>query len=175
MINIKEDEKLSVLNHSCAHLLAHAVKNLYPNAMFWVGPVIEEGFYYDIDLGDNVIKEEDLASIEKEMKKIVKSDKLIKRIELTKEAALETFKEDIYKLDLINNLEDNLITAYKQDNFIDLCRGPHVNTTKMLKNFKLLKVSGAYYKADSNNKMLQRIYGVCFETSEELEKHLQEL
>ena len=175
MINIKEDEKLSVLNHSCAHLLAHAVKNLYPNAMFWVGPVIEEGFYYDIDLGDNVIKEEDLASIEKEMKKIVKSDKLIKRIELTKEAALETFKEDIYKLDLINNLEDNLITAYKQDNFIDLCRGPHVNTTKMLKNFKLLKVSGAYYKADSNNKMLQRIYGVCFETSEELEKHLNEL
>jgi len=176
MINIKEDEKLNTLNHSCAHLLAHAVKHLYPNAKFWVGPVIEEGFYYDIDLGDEVITEDDLAKITKEMKKIVKSDKLIKRIELSKEEALEMFKDDPYKIDLIENMpEDEIITAYKQDDFIDLCRGPHVNTTKLLKYFKLLKVSGAYYKGDSKNKVLQRIYGVCFENEEDLEKHLQDL
>ncbi len=174
MINIKEDEKLSILNHSCAHLLAHAVKHLYPNAKFWVGPVIEEGFYYDIDLDDKVISEEDLEKISKEMKKIAKSDKLIKRIELSKKEALDLFKDDPYKIDLINNLDENeTITAYKQDDFVDLCRGPHVTSTKLLKNFKLLKVSGAYYKGDSNNKVLQRIYGVCFETKEDLENHLK--
>ncbi len=170
-MNIKENEKLNLLNHSCAHLLAHAVKNLYPKAMFWVGPVIEEGFYYDIDLGDNVITEDDLEIIEREMKKISKDNKLIKRIELSKEEALEMFKNDPYKLDLISKMEDN-ISAYKQDDFIDLCRGPHVESTKLLKNFKLLKVSGAYFKGDSNNKMLQRIYGICFETEEDLNKHL---
>ncbi len=176
MINIKEDENLSVLNHSCAHLLAHAVKHLYPEAKFWVGPVINEGFYYDIDLGDNVISEEDLEKITKEMKKIAKSDKLIKRIELTRGEALEMFKDDPYKIDLINNMDDSEnITAYKQDDFIDLCRGPHVKSTKLLKNFKLLKVSGAYFKGDSKNKVLQRIYGICFPTSEELENHLEQL
>lgn len=176
MINIKENEELSILNHSCAHLLAHAVKHLYEGAKFWVGPVIAEGFYYDIDLGDEVITEEDLAKITKEMKKIVKSDKLIKKIELTKAQALETFKDDPYKIDLIENMPENeIITAYKQDDFIDLCRGPHVNTTKKLKHFKLLKVSGAYYKGDSKNKVLQRIYGICFENEEDLEKHLLDL
>lgn len=174
MINIKENEKLNVLNHSCAHLLAHAVKNLYPKAKFWVGPVIEEGFYYDIDLKDNSMSEEDLEKISKEMKKIAKSDKLIKRIELSKKEALEMFKDDPYKIDLIENMpDDEVVSAYRQDDFIDLCRGPHVNSTKLLKNFKLLKVSGAYYKGDSKNKMLQRIYGVCFETKEELEQHLE--
>ncbi len=176
MINIKEDEKLSILNHSCAHLLAHAVKHLYPNAKFWVGPVIEEGFYYDIDLDDKVISEEDLEKISKEMKKIAKSDKLIKRIELSKKEALDLFKDDPYKIDIINNLDENeTITAYKQDDFIDLCRGPHVTSTKLLKNFKLLKVSGAYYKGDSKNKMLQRIYGICFDAKEDLEAHLEQL
>jgi len=174
MINIKENEKLNVLNHSCAHLLAHAVKHLYPNAMFWVGPVIEDGFYYDIDLGNDVIKEEDLIKIEKEMKKISKSNKLIKRLELTKEEACEMFKGDPYKIDLINEMdEDVIISAYRQDDFVDLCRGPHVDSTKAMKYFKLLKVSGAYYKGDSNNKMLQRIYGVCFENEEDLNKHLE--
>lgn len=176
MINIKEDEKLNTLNHSCAHLLAHAVKNLYPNAKFWVGPVIEEGFYYDIDLGDESISEEDLERISKEMKKIAKNDRLIKRIELSKEEALDMFKDDPYKIDLIENMpKDEIISAYKQDDFIDLCRGPHVNSTKLLKNFKLLKVSGAYYKGDSNNKVLQRIYGVCFDNPEDLENHLERL
>ena len=176
MINIKENEKLNVLNHSCAHLLAHAIKHLFPQSKFWVGPVIEDGFYYDIDLGDEVIKEEDLPKIEKEMKKISKSDKRITRLELSKEEALNMFKNDPYKIDIIENLEeDAVISAYKQDDFIDLCRGPHMPTTKSMKYFKLLKVSGAYYKGDSNNKMLQRIYGVCFPTEEELEAHLKEL
>ncbi|MBQ2409041.1 MAG: threonine--tRNA ligase [Bacilli bacterium] len=173
MVNVKENEQLSILNHSCAHLLAHAVKRIYPDALFWVGPVIEEGFYYDIDLGDKVVNDEILEAISKEMKKIVKEDKLIKRLELSKEAALEMFKNDPYKIDIIENLaDDEIISAYKQEEFVDLCRGPHVKSTKLLKNFKLLKHSGAYYKGDSNNKMLQRIYGICFEKEEELQAHL---
>lgn len=176
MIDIREHENLGVLNHSCAHLLAHAVKRLYPHAKFWVGPVVSEGFYYDIDLGDDVVTEEDLEKISKEMKKIVKEDKLIKRIELSREDALERFKDDPYKVDIINNIEDGeLITAYEQGEFIDLCRGPHVRSTKLLKHFKLLKVGGAYYKGDSNNKVLQRIYGICFESEEGLNKHLEML
>ena len=173
MINIKEDKKLSVLNHSCAHLLAQAVSHLYPDAKFWVGPVIEEGFYYDIDLGNTVIKEEDLAIIEKEMKKIAKDGKRIVRHELTREEALEKFKDDPYKIDLINNMDsDTVISCYTQGDFTDLCRGPHVDTVKELKYFKLLKVSGAYWKGDANNKMLQRIYGICFETENDLNEHL---
>ena len=173
MINIKEDKNLNVLNHSCAHLLAQAVKHLYPKALFWVGPVIDEGFYYDIDLGDDVIKEEDLPKIEKEMKKIAKDGKRIVRQELSREEALEKFKDDPYKIDLINNMEDGtVISCYTQGDFTDLCRGPHVDTVKELKYFKLLKVSGAYWKGDANNKMLQRIYGVCFKTEEDLNNHL---
>ena len=174
MVNIKEDEKLSVMNHSCAHLLAQAVKHLYPKAMFWVGPVIDSGFYYDIDLGDEVIKEEDLEKIEKEMKKISKDGKKIVRHELSKSEALEMFKDDPYKIDLINRMdeEDTVISCYTQGDFTDLCRGPHVDTVKELKYFKLLKVSGAYWKGDANNKMLQRIYGVCFDTEEGLKEYL---
>ncbi len=177
MINIKENEKLNILNHSCAHLLAHAVKHLYPNAKFWVGPVIDSGFYYDIDLGDDVIKEEDLPKIEKEMKKISKGDKYINRIELSKKEALDMFKDDPYKIDLIERMDedDTVISAYKQDDFIDLCCGPHMPTTKSMKYFKLLKVSGAYWKNDAKNKMLQRIYGVCFENEEDLNDYLKEL
>ena len=176
MINIKEDEKLSVLNHSCAHLLAHAVKHLYPEAKFWVGPVIDEGFYYDIDLGDNVVTDEVLTKIEKEMKKISKDNKLIKRLELSKDEALEMFKDDPYKIDLIERMgPDEVISAYQQGDFVDLCRGPHVESTKLIKYFKLIKFSGAYYKGDSKNKMLQRIYGVCFYNEEDLQNYLNEL
>ena len=177
MINIKENEKLNVLNHSCAHLLAQAVKHLYPEAKFWVGPVIEEGFYYDIDLGSVTLTEEDLPKIEKEMKKISKDGKRIVREELSKDEALEKFKDDSYKIDLISRMsdEENVISCYTQGDFTDLCRGPHVDTVKMIKHFKLLKVSGAYWKGDSKNKMLQRIYGVCFEREEDLEKHLKDL
>ncbi len=174
MINIKENEDLSKLNHSCAHLLAQAVKHLYPNAKFWVGPVIEKGFYYDIDLGNEVIKEEDLPKIEKEMKKLSKDGKRIVRHEISKDEALEMFHDDPYKIDLISRMDENeqVISCYTQGDFTDLCRGPHVATTKELKYFKLLKVSGAYWKGDANNKMLQRIYGICFRSEEELNEHL---
>ena len=175
MVNIKENERLSIMNHSCAHLLAQAVKHLYPQAKFWVGPVIEEGFYYDIDLGDEVIKEEDLEKIEKEMKKISKDGKRIIREEISKEEALDRFKDDPYKLDLISRMdeEDTVISCYTQGDFTDLCRGPHVETVKELKYFKLLKFSGAYWKGDSKNIMLQRIYGICFDNEEDLNKHLE--
>ncbi|MBQ6841121.1 MAG: threonine--tRNA ligase [Bacilli bacterium] len=176
MKKILEDERLSLMNHSCAHLMAQAVKHLYPNALFWVGPVIEEGFYYDIDLGDEAIKEEDLEKIEKEMKKISKDGKRIYREEISKEEALERFKNDPYKLDLINHFEEGTnISCYTQGDFTDLCRGPHVDTVKELKFFKLIKFSGAYWKGDAKNKMLQRIYGVCFENEEDLNEYLKEL
>ena len=177
MINIKENEKLSIMNHSCAHLMAQAVKHLYPNALFWVGPVVEGGFYYDIDLGDEVIKEEDLLKIEKEMKKISKDGKRIVRKEISKEEALEMFKDDPYKIDLISRMDEDeqIISCYSQGDFTDLCRGPHVDTVKELKYFKLIKFSGAYWKGDAKNKMLQRIYGACFENEEDLNLYLQEL
>lgn len=176
MIDFRKDEQLSVLNHSCAHVMAQAVKHLYPQAKFWVGPVVEEGFYYDIDLADDVIRDEDLAKIEKEMKKCCKADKRIVRTEITKEEALEQFHDDPYKIDLIERMEDGTtITMYTQGDYTDLCRGPHVETTKACRYFKLIKHSGAYWKGDKNNKVLQRIYGVCLPTQEELDKHLEEL
>lgn len=176
MIDFRKDEQLSVLNHSCAHVMAQAVKHLYPQAKFWVGPVVEEGFYYDIDLGDDVIRDEDLAKIEKEMKKCCKADKRIVRTEITKEEALEQFHDDPYKIDLIERMKDGTtITMYTQGDYTDLCRGPHVETTKACRYFKLIKHSGAYWKGDKNNKVLQRIYGVCLPTQEELDKHLEEL
>lgn len=173
MVNIKEDERLNHLNHSCAHVLAQAVLRMYPNAKLWVGPVTSDGFYYDIDLGDDTITEEDLPKIEKEMKKIVKDGKRIIRHELTRDEALEKFKDNPYKIDIINELpSDSIITAYSQGEFTDLCRGGHVDTVKECKNFKLLKVSGSYYKGDSRNKVLQRIYGVCFDSKEDLDEYL---
>ena len=177
MINIKENERLDKLNHSCAHLLAQAIQHLYPHAKFWVGPSIEEGFYYDIDLGDDVISEEDLPKIEKEMKKCSKSAKYIVRNEISKEEALEKFKDDPYKIDLISRMDDKdtVISCYTQGDFTDLCRGPHVDNTKEIKYFKLLKVAGAYWKGDSKNKMLQRIYGICFDNQEDLDEHLKML
>lgn len=172
MRDFKNEESLKTLNHSCAHVMAQAVKHLYPQAKFWVGPVVSEGFYYDIDLGDEVITDEDLPKIEKEMKKICKDGKRIVKEEISKQEALQMFQDDPYKIDLINGLEDGHITCYRQGDFVDLCRGPHVETVKLCKNFKLLKHSGAYWKGDKNNKVLQRIYGVCFPTAEELQEHL---
>ncbi len=174
MINIKEDENLSILNHSCAHLLAQAVKHLYPQAKFWVGPVISDGFYYDIDLGDQVLSDDDLLKIEKEMKKCAKDGKKIIRHEISKSEALQMFHDDPYKIDLINHMDesDTVISCYTQGDFTDLCRGPHVENTKVMKYFKLLKVSGAYWKGDANNKMLQRVYGICFETQQQLDDYL---
>ena len=177
MIQIKEDEYLSKLNHSCAHMMAQAVKHLYPEAKFWVGPVVDTGFYYDIDLGDKVINDEDILAIEKEMKKLAKDGKRMVRHEISKEEALEMFQDDPYKIDLIERMDENetVISCYTQGDFTDLCRGPHVETLKECKYFKLIKFSGAYWKGDAKNKVLQRIYGVCMPTEEELLKHLNEL
>lgn len=177
MINFKEDEKLNKLNHSCAHLMAQAISHLYPGAKFWVGPVVESGFYYDVDLGDKVITDEDIEAISKEMKKIAKDGKRIVRNEISKSDALEQFKDDPYKIDLIERMDENetVISTYTQGDFTDLCRGPHVDSVKECKNFKLTKFSGAYWKGDVNNKVLQRIYGVCFPTPEELDAYIQEL
>ena len=131
MIDIKEDKRLNVLNHSCAHLLAQAVKHLYPNAKFWVGPVISEGFYYDIDLGDYTLTAEDLDKIAKEMKKLAKDGKRIYREEISKKEALEKFKDDPYKVDIINELPDGeIISCYTQGDFTDLGRGAHVEGVK---------------------------------------------
>ena len=176
MINFKENEELNTLNHSCAHVMAQAVKHLYPQAKFWVGPVVEEGFYYDMDLGNDVIRDEDLPKIEKEMKKCCKADKLIVRHEITREEALEQFKDDPYKIDLIKRMPQGTnISMYTQGDYTDLCRGPHVKSTKQCRYFKLIKHSGAYWKGDKNNKVLQRIYGVCFPTQEELDDYLAQL
>ena len=176
MRDFKNEEALNTLNHSCAHVMAQAVKHLYPNAKFWVGPVVQEGFYYDMDLGDEVVTQEMIAKIEKEMKKICKDGKKIVRREISKEEAFEMFGQDPYKQDLIERMDDSqTITCYSQGDFTDLCRGPHVDNVKMCKNFKLLKHSGAYWKGDANNKVLQRIYGVCLPTAEELEQHLKDL
>ncbi len=176
MINFKENEELNTLNHSCAHVMAQAVKHLYPQAKFWVGPVVEEGFYYDMDLGNDVIRDEDLPKIEKEMKKCCKADKLIVHHEITREEALEQFKDDPYKIDLIKRMPQGTnISMYTQGDYTDLCRGPHVKSTKQCRYFKLIKHSGAYWKGDKNNKVLQRIYGVCFPTQEELDDYLAQL
>lgn len=177
MINFKEEERLNKLNHSCAHLMAQAIKHLFPNAKFWVGPVVETGFYYDVDLGDKVLSDEDIEAISKEMKKLAKDGKRIVRSEISKNEALELFAGDEYKIDLITRMdeEEGPISIYSQGDFTDLCRGPHVDTVKECKNFKLLKFSGAYWKGDVNNKVLQRIYGVCFPSEEELDAYLQEL
>lgn len=174
MRDFLNEQELHMLNHSCAHVLAQAVKHLYPQAKFWVGPAVEEGFYYDIDLGDQTISDEDLPKIEKEMKKICKDGKKIVRSELSKDEALAKFADDPYKVDLISrmNEEEVVISCYSQGDFTDLCRGPHVDNVKLCKNFKLTKHSGAYWKGDKNNKVLQRIYGVCLPSEEELNEYL---
>lgn len=165
-----------LLNHSCAHLLAQAIKELYPNAMFGVGPAIEEGFYYDMDLGEVKLTEEDLPKIEKKMQALVASGEQIKRVVVSKKEALELFKGDVYKTELINEMEDDVtITVYEQGNFRDLCRGPHVSSTKWLKNFKLLSVSGAYWRGDAKKAQLQRVYGTCFMNEADLKEHLHNL
>ena len=172
-LKFKEDA-FEVLNHSCAHLLATAVKHLYPKAQFGVGPAIEEGFYYDINPGDDIkFTEADLLRIEKEMAKVASLDLKFERTEVTRKEALELFKNDKYKTELINELpEDSIITTYRNGDYCDLCRGPHLPSTKYLKNFKLLNVSGAYWRGDSKNEQLQRIYGVAFFDEKELADHL---
>ncbi|NCB33000.1 MAG: threonine--tRNA ligase [Erysipelotrichia bacterium] len=175
MRDFVNEPELKTLNHSCAHVMAQAVKHIWPETKFWVGPVVEEGFYYDMDLGDHTINDEDLVKIEKEMKKCCKDDKRIVRQEVSKAEAAEMFKDDLYKEDLISRLDDGNITIYTQGDYTDLCRGPHVGSTKQCRYFKLIKHSGAYWKGDKNNKVLQRVYGVCLPTQEELDQYLSDL
>ena len=167
-------EGKDVFRHTSAHMLAQAIKRLYPEAKFAIGPSIENGFYYDIDL-DQRLTMEDLQKIEAEMKKIAKEDLKVERYELPKEEALAWAKEngEIYKEELINELpEGEVISFYKQGDFTDLCRGPHLPSTKKVKAVKLLSIAGAYWRGDEKNKMLQRIYGISFEKNKDLEQYL---
>ena len=174
IILFEDKEAIDVLNHSCAHLLAHAMKRLYPDTCFGVGPAIEEGFYYDFRV-NSAIALEDLPKIEAEMKKIVKENISIQHYYLDKKEAKKKFASDKFKCELIDAVEDEQVGIYEQADYADVCRGPHVISTGILKNFKLLNVSGAYWRGDSKNEMLTRIYGTCFATAEALELHLHNL
>ena len=164
-----------ILNHSTAHLMAQAIKRLYPNAKFGIGPHIEEGYYYDIDFNGEVVTDQDFAKIEKMMHNISSEAIDIERKEISKKEALEFFKDEPYKLELISDLEDGSMTIYTQKDFTDLCRGIHLMNTKEIKYFKLLSVAGAYWRGDSKNKMLTRIYGTSWFTEEDLKNHLTNL
>ncbi|HFQ2425887.1 TPA: threonine--tRNA ligase [Staphylococcus aureus] len=169
------EEALEVLRHSTAHLMAHAIKRLYGNVKFGVGPVIEGGFYYDFDIDQN-ISSDDFEQIEKTMKQIVNENMKIERKVVSRDEAKELFSNDEYKLELIDAIpEDENVTLYSQGDFTDLCRGVHVTSTAKIKEFKLLSTAGAYWRGDSNNKMLQRIYGTAFFDKKELKAHLQML
>ncbi len=171
LVLMEDKEAFEVLNHSCAHLLAQAVKRLYPGTCCGVGPAIEEGFYYDLAVPAQVALE-DLPKIEAEMKKIVKENLAINHSYMSKADAKKKFASDKFKCELIDAVEDDHVGIYEQGEYADVCRGPHVISTGVLKNFKLLNVSGAYWRGDSKNEMLTRIYGTCFATKEALEEHL---
>lgn len=175
IITKKDPLAFQFLNHSAAHLMASAVLKLYPNAKFGVGPAIKEGFYYDMDLGEEKLSDEDLPKIEEMMLKIANDKPIVKGKEVSYKEALEIFKHDEYKLELLKDLEGEKISIYTHDEFVDLCRGGHVNDMGEIKHFKLLSVAGAYFRGDSDNKMLTRVYGVAFYSKKELDEHLQML
>ncbi len=174
LLTWKDDDGKNTFWHSSAHLLAEAVQEFYPNAKFAIGPPVENGFYYDIDFGDDTFSEKDLEKVEKRMIELAKQKNAFERSEISKAEALKYFTEtkDVYKLELIEGLDDGSITFYKQGAFTDLCRGPHVPHTGHIKAIKLLKVAGAYWRGDEKNKMLTRIYGITFPQSKELKAHL---
>ncbi len=175
LITKDDEEALEILNHSSAHLLAHAIKRLYPDARFGVGPAIEGGFYYDIATSES-ITEEDLPKIENEMRRIVKEAHPVKREVLSKPEALERFKDDPYKLEMLEDFDDSeVITVYTQGEFEDLCRGGHLPNTSRIRHFKLLSVAGAYWRGDSSREMLQRVYGTSWYTKEDLDQYLEML
>jgi len=174
LITLDDPEAFDILNHSASHLMAHAIKNLYPEAQFGVGPAIEQGFYYDF-VADHQFNEDDFKKIEKEMARIVSQALPLERKEVTKAEALEMFKDDKYKEEIINDVQDDVLTVYSQGDWADFCRGPHVENTKVLKNFKLLSVAGAYWRGDSDNEMMQRIYGIAMPSKEALDEHLNML
>lgn len=170
------EEELHVIRHTCAHVMAQAIKRLYPNADFAYGPATEKGFYYDVDLGDVKLSDEDLLSIEKEMKKIIKENLPIRPFILPREEAIKLMQErgEKYKVEHIGDLpEDAVISFYQQGEYVDMCIGPHLCYTKAIKAFKITQQSGAYWKGDKANKMLTRINGIAFRTQEELDAHLK--
>lgn len=173
VITTKDKEGLEILNHSTAHLLAHAISRLYPGSKFGVGPTIEEGFYYDMDIKDASVTINDLAKIEKEMHKISEENIAIIHTVVSKKEALEIFKNDNYKQEIINSIDGDNVNIYTQGDYVDVCRGPHVVSTSKIKHFKLLNVAGAYWRGDSNNQMLTRIYGVSFFKEKELDDYLK--
>lgn len=175
IITEKDEEALPLVRHSSAHLMAQAIRRLFPNMHFGVGPAIESGFYYDTDNGEGAqISEEDFPAIEKEMKKIIKENLPIERKVMSRQEALDFFSYDPYKVELITDLpEDEVITAYTQGEFTDLCRGPHVPSTGKIKIFKLLSVAGAYWRGNSDNKMMQRVYGTAFFNQADLDHFLK--
>lgn len=176
VVECPADEEIHVLRHSAAHIMAQAIKNLYPEADFAYGPATDNGFYYDVDLGDRKIGDEDLAAIEDEMRKIVKANLKFSTFELPREEAIALMEQrgEKYKVEHIGDLApDARITFYQQGDYIDMCVGPHITYTKALKAFKLTAVSGAYWKGDKNNKMLTRINGIAFASKDELDAHLR--
>ena len=160
--------------HSSAHLMAEAVESMFPGVKFWVGPPVENGFYYDMDLGDKKMSEEDLAALEKKMNELARKNSEYVRKKMSKDDAVRYFtdKGDEYKLDLLNNLNDGEITFYTQGSFTDLCRGPHISNTSFIKAIKLTSIAGAYWKGNEKNKMLTRVYGVTYPSQKELEEYL---
>ena len=177
IITNKDDKALEVIRHSTAHLLAQATQQLFPKAQVTIGPVIDNGFYYDFAYKDG-FSEQDLAKIEKKMNAIVKQNLPIERMEMTREEAVDFFKSigEYYKAEIIESIPTNeVLSLYKQGDFVDLCRGPHVPSTSKLKAFKLMKLAGAYWRGDSNNEMLQRVYGTAWENKDDLAAHLHRL
>jgi threonyl-tRNA synthetase len=171
LIDRNSEEGVRIMRHSTAHVLAQAITRLYKNVHLSIGPVIDNGFYYDVDLQESITVN-DLGKIEKEMKKIIAENLDIKREEWSREEARKVFVHDPYKLELLEALpSEEKITVYRQGEFYDLCRGPHIPSTGYIREFKLTHVSGAYWRGDSNNKMLQRVYGVAFPSKEELEEY----
>ena len=177
IITNKDDKALEVIRHSTAHLLAQATQQLFPKAQVTIGPVIDNGFYYDFAYKEG-FSEQDLAKIEKKMNAIVKQNLPIERMEMTREEAVDFFKSigEHYKAEIIESIPTNeVLSLYKQGDFVDLCRGPHVPSTSKLKAFKLMKLAGAYWRGDSNNEMLQRVYGTAWENKDDLAAHLHRL
>ena len=171
-----KEEELHVIRHTAAHIMAQAIKRLYPEADFAFGPATENGFYYDVDLGDRKLTDEDLTAIEKEMKKIVKENLPVKPFILPREEAVKLMEErkEKYKVEHIGDLaEDAVISFYQQGEYIDMCVGPHLTYTKGVKAFKITQQSGAYWRGDKANKMLTRINGIAFASQEELDAHLK--
>ena len=177
LLTWNDAEGKSTFWHSSAHLMAEAVESMFPGVKFWVGPPVENGFYYDMDLGDRKLNEEDLAKLEKKMNELAKQNNTYTRKEVSKKDAVKYFsdKGDEYKLDLLQGLDDGEITFYTQGNFTDLCRGPHIPSTGFIKAIKLTNIAGAYWKGDEKNKMLTRVYGVTFPSQKELDEYLNML